>query len=201
MMFVKEFHAAVYPFYLWVTVEPTFEEFSQKFQRMDWNLKDTHEFTKEEFEGDNYCRGVTHIVKERNTGVFGACIRVTKPDAVCADFCAHEGSHVCDFMCDVFDIGGFTYDLGEPRAYITGWVANCIEVVVNAWNEDREGASDKPLSVWHDVLQELPELETPVLVRDCFNEYHVGKLTDNGWSVETWLAVGEPDVMYWQEIY
>lgn len=198
MMFIKGFNATIYPFFLWVAVEPTFEDFSERFQRLDWNLKNAHEFTKEDFEGDNYLRGVTHIVKERETGVFGACIRVTKPDAVCADFCAHEGSHVCDFICDVFDIGGFTYDLGEPRAYITGWVANCIEEAVGVWKEGR--ATDKPHSVWHDAIQDLPELETPVLVQDCFNEYHVGKLTNKGWSVETWMAVGEPDVLYWQEI-
>lgn len=200
MMFIKGFHATIYPFFLWVAVEPTFEEFSKRFQRLDWNMKDAHEFTKEDFEGDDYQRGVTHIVKERETGVFGACIRVVKPNAVCADFCAHEGSHVCDFMCDVFDICGFTYDLGEPRAYITGWVADCIEKTVGVWKECQ--ASDKHRSIWHEVQKgDFPEIGKRVLVQDCFGEYHVGELTNKGWSVETWVEVGEPDVMYWQEIY
>lgn len=48
-----------------------------------------------------------------------------------AGFLAHESSHICDFMCDTFGIGGFTYELGEPRAYICGWVANCIEDAIN----------------------------------------------------------------------
>lgn len=198
MMFIKGFHATIYPFFLWVAVEPTFEDFSKRFQRLDWNMKDAHEFTKEEFEGSNYLRGKTHIVKERETGVFGACIRVTNPNAVCADFCAHEGSHVCDFMCDVFDISGFTYDLGEPRAYITGWVANCIETTVGTWNECQDC---KPRSIWHEVQKgDLPEIDKPVLVQDCLGEYHVGELKEEGWLVDTWMEVGEPEVLYWQEI-
>lgn len=122
-----EFYANIYPFWLWVSVKPSFDEFSRRFVNLDWNMRDTHEFNKETYETDQFTVGVTSIVKERETNRWGAVVRLTNPNSLLAGFLAHESSHICDFMCDSFDIGGFTYELGEPRAYICGWVADCIE--------------------------------------------------------------------------
>ena len=123
----EEFYANIYPFWLWVAVNPSFEEFSNRFVNLDWNMHDTHEFDKETYERNRFVTGVTSIVKEREGDRWGAVVRLTNQKHLSAGFLAHEASHICDFMCNTFEIGGFTYELGEPRAYICGWVADCIE--------------------------------------------------------------------------
>lgn len=75
--------------------------------------------------------------------------------------------------------------------------------IVMAGEAYQRGAEDEHrlLTEWHSALKELPDLNKPVLVRDEFDEYHIGTLTEKGWNVETWLFIEQGIVVEWRELW
>lgn len=53
---------------------------------------------------------------------------------------AHEATHVTDYLCERLGLEGYSFNEGEPRAYFTEWVANCIDKV-RKWKEVKYGTT------------------------------------------------------------
>lgn len=127
---IHEFYPVVYPFRLWVIKKPTNSDVKDNF----WGITaryDTYEIDDEmlDRQHENANAWVLPVAKKENKR-FGALVCLEKPREMTVGKIAHEASHVVDWVCEHIDLKGFSYVDGEARAYLTGWVADCINDVL-----------------------------------------------------------------------
>ena len=122
---IHEFSPTIYPFKLWVSVNPSFEDVKDKF----WLLNNDNE--RIDFDAEKSWNSTTTVascypVSDKESGWIGIFCRVFRKDRLSVGVAAHEASHITDFISDSFGLSGFNFDDGEARAYLVEWAANCI---------------------------------------------------------------------------
>ena len=121
---IHEFDPVIYPFRLWVGKFLSEEYLCEKFYGLTEDMERVD--LKEMHKSDRFCTASTIIVADKNTGWGGAVVAIHKPSAMDIKTIAHEASHVADFVCEYFGISMDSFDGGEAKAYLVGWVADCI---------------------------------------------------------------------------
>lgn len=124
---IHEFDPVIYPFKLWVAVNPDKNDVKAKFYGLTPETSRI-EIDDEELEVD-FSVATTYPVSEKESGWNGLLVIIHKPKQVGVGVISHEATHVVDWVCDTFGLSGFSFDDGEARAYLAQWVANCIEEV------------------------------------------------------------------------
>ena len=122
---IHEFSPTIFPFRLWVGMNPSFEEVREKF----WLLNNENERT--DFDAEKSWDSTTTVatcypVSDKESGLIGIFCGVFRKDRLSVGVAAHEASHITDFISDLFGLSGFNFDDGEARAYLVEWAANCI---------------------------------------------------------------------------
>ena len=122
---IHEFSPTIYPFRLWVSVNPSFEDVKDKF----WLLNNDNE--RIDFDAKKSWNSTTTIascypVSDKESGRIGIFCGVFRKDRLSVGVAAHEASHITDFISDSFGLNSFNFDDGEARAYLVEWAANCI---------------------------------------------------------------------------
>lgn len=120
------FNPVIYPFKLWVAVEPNPQDIIGKFYGVsDGNTDELVAFSESEFHKDSHTDATTYQV--RCDGKAGALVIIWFKKRFDVNGISHEASHVTDLMCEYLGVGGFTFIDGEARAYFNGWVAECLD--------------------------------------------------------------------------
>lgn len=130
---IHEFDPQIYPCRLWVGKQSPFEEVEEKF----WALTTMNERTPivdSMYVPDHFSVVTTYPVVSKEDGWCGLLVVIHKPKLFTVGKIAHEATHVTDFIFEKFEMGGYAFMEGEPRAYFTEWVANCIDKV-RKWKE------------------------------------------------------------------
>ena len=125
---IREFSPVVYPFRLWVGVNPSYEEVENKFYALN-TVMERIPMTPDIYHTDTFIVARNIVVCSKNDGWIGIFIPIYKPRLMSVGKIAHEASHCTDFMCEKFGVGGHDFEGGEARAYFTEWVADCINQV------------------------------------------------------------------------
>lgn len=127
---IHEFNPVIYPFYLWVIKKPTNNDVKDNF----WGITSSYETY--EIEDDMLDR--QHVksnawvlpVAKKESKRIGALVCLEKVRQMTIGKIAHEATHVVDWVCEHLDLKGFSYADGEARAYLTGWVSDCVNNVL-----------------------------------------------------------------------
>lgn len=125
---IHEFNPVIYPFRLWVGINPSFGSVSERFYTLTPSMERI-DFTRDIYHGSRFAIASTFPVCDKVGGWIGTFIPIYRPSMLTVGTIAHEASHCTDFMCDQFGVAGFNFNDGEARAYFTEWVANCINKV------------------------------------------------------------------------
>jgi hypothetical protein len=127
---IHEFYPVVYPFRLWVIKKPTNSDVKDNF----WGITaryDTYEIDDEMLDRQHGNANAWVLpVAQKESKRFGALVCLENTREMTVGKIAHEASHVVDWVCEHVDLKGFSYAEGEARAYLTGWVADCINNVL-----------------------------------------------------------------------
>lgn len=127
---IHEFDPVIYPFRLWVAINPTLEEIRNKFYALN-NDMELVDITEQVFKYDRFSVSTCYPVTDKESKWIGILCGIYKPKNMTTGVIAHEASHITDFLCERLGIQGFDFDGGEARAYIVQWAADCIEKVKN----------------------------------------------------------------------
>lgn len=122
---IHGFSPTIYPFKLWVSVNPSSEDVKDKF----WLLNNGNErigFDAEKSWNSTTTVASCYPVSDKESGWTGIFCGVFRKDRLSVGVAAHEASHITDFISDSFGLSGFNFDDGEARAYLVERAANCI---------------------------------------------------------------------------
>lgn len=122
---IHEFSPTIYPFRLWVSVNPSFEDVKDKFWLLN-NKNERIDFDAEESWNSTTTVASCYPVSDKESGWIGIFCGIFRRDRLSVGTAAHEASHITDFISDSFGLNGFNFDDGEARAYLIEWAANCI---------------------------------------------------------------------------
>lgn len=110
----------IYPRKVWVMVQPTLEEINRYFHTRDG---------KDIYLSDTAVATVIPLYMKSNK-CMGELIRISFPDKIRVGDIAHEALHAAIDIC--YDVGIDTsYNDQEPVAYLTGYIANFVNEVLN----------------------------------------------------------------------
>ena len=116
---IYTFDPVIYPVKLFVSNMGNPDTLNKEFRR----VVDTDGNWDEIYEEDLSGLATTMPVAQRGTRHLGLLVNLAKRPNV--NTMAHEASHVAGFVCDHLGLHNSDY-AGEARAYLTGWVAECI---------------------------------------------------------------------------
>lgn len=120
----------VYPFRLWVIKKPTNSDVKDNFWGITYEY-DTYDIDDEILDRQHKKANAWVLPVSKKEGKrFGALVCLENTREMTVGKIAHEASHVVDWVCEHIDLKGFSYAEGEARAYLTGWVADCINDVL-----------------------------------------------------------------------
>ena len=122
---IREFNPEIYPTRLWVSVNPSFDDVNSIF----YGLTDKMEridISQEQFSKDSFTIATTIPVSSIESGWIGMLVSIWKPKQLDIKTICHESSHCADFICENFGISNGSFEHGEARAYLQGWIADCI---------------------------------------------------------------------------
>lgn len=126
---IVEFDPQIYPYNLWVGKNLDYETVSKRFYALCegdvlseispqmWNFNITNKNVS------------VYPVVDKNTMCIGVLVRIHRVSSLKASTITHEASHITDFFAERMGFTDFSYNGGEPRAYLAGWVADCIDKV------------------------------------------------------------------------
>jgi len=124
---IHKFNPQIYPFRLWVSINPTFEEFDDSFHGLSLEM-DRVEVPKSDF--DNHDRLVTArtaaVASKDSEGWIGLLVSIYHPKRMSVGVACHEASHCADFITERFGITSGGFEDGEAHAYLIGWITDCI---------------------------------------------------------------------------
>lgn len=123
---IVEFNPQIYPFRLWVAVNPKHEEVSSKFYGLTGQME---RMEMPEFKNSLTNIATTTLVSDKKDGWMGCLVLIWKPKMLKVNQICHEASHCTDFVCEQFGISSRDFDNGEAYAYLIGWIAECINSV------------------------------------------------------------------------
>lgn len=122
---IHEFDPVIYPCKLFVVLNPTIEDLSGKF----YSLTDEMErlkFDNDTIGRDRFIVASTFPVADKKTGWIGSLVCIYKNNKLDVRTICHESVHCADFFAENFGIPTGEFNNGEPYAYLTGWIADCI---------------------------------------------------------------------------
>jgi len=126
---VYEFDPVIYPMRLWIAVKLPFEEAAEAFYGYDTNYSTAVDLQEKEYNSHWTAIATCTPVGHKENGWKGILCNIMRPKDFTVGVVAHESTHVCDFMCEQFGVGGYDFEKGEARAYFTQWVASCMDKV------------------------------------------------------------------------
>lgn len=127
---IHEFYPAVYPFRLWVIKKPTNGDIKDNFWGITASYA-TYDIDDEMLDRQHEKANAWVLpVAKKESKRFGALVCLENTREMTVGKIAHEATHVVDWVCEHIDLKGFSYAEGEARAYLTGWVADCVNDVL-----------------------------------------------------------------------
>lgn len=122
---IHQFDPVIYPCRIFVAVKPSFEDVTEVFYGLN-KENDRYDISHEQFDRDRFTIATVFIVSHKKNGWIGLFVSVWKPGSLDVKTICHESSHCADYICEKFGISNGSYDEGEARAYLQGWIADCI---------------------------------------------------------------------------
>ena len=126
---IYEFDPVIYPFRLYVAVMPTFDECDSRFYFLDYDDEVVDDAEKE-FTRSSSSIATTFVVSNREDGWKGCLVAIWKRSQCGAGVCAHEATHVYDYVDNSLGLNCNTFASGEPKAYLVQWITNQIYSVL-----------------------------------------------------------------------
>lgn len=126
---IYEFNPVIYPFRLYVAVNPTFEEVEETFYAYDVETNERSNMLKDDFYNDYGTIATCYPIVHKKDAWISILVRIRLKGQMDAGTIAHEASHICDFVCQRYGIYRNGFNEGEATGYLTGWIANCINSV------------------------------------------------------------------------
>lgn len=127
---IYEFNPVVYPFRLWVIKKNTNSDVKDNF----WGITSGYETydIEDEMLDQQHKKANAWVlpVSKKESKRIGVLVCLEKTREMTVGKVAHEATHVVDWVCEHLDLRGFSYAEGEARAYLTGWVTDCINNVL-----------------------------------------------------------------------
>lgn len=122
---IHEFDPQIYPFKLWVSVNPDFKALDRKFYFLS-KERDVVDVREEDL-FDNYSSAKTLVVAHKVEQTSGILIIITMPKKLDVATICHEACHFADFIAETVGFPQRSFDNGEAYAYLAGWCADCID--------------------------------------------------------------------------
>jgi hypothetical protein len=116
---IHQFDPVIYPVKLWVTITREYNSLAERFEQGYNNDRLNVEFLENK-------EAVTYHVREKSSKLRGVLIVYNGLNYCSVRTIAHEASHACDFIWEYI---GETRKGDEAKAYLMGWIAECIEKV------------------------------------------------------------------------
>lgn len=135
---IHEFDPQIYPCRLWVGKQPPFEEAEEKFEALTTDYERTP-IEEAEYIRNRFIVATCYPVVEKTEGWLGVLVVIHLPKQMGVGKIAHEATHVTDYLWERLGMKGYSFNEGEPRAYFTEWVANCIDFV-RKYKEEKNGS-------------------------------------------------------------
>lgn len=123
---IHEYDSVIYPLHLWVAINPTFKELSNKFLAITEN-GEVLEFIEDNIPDSTQTIATTFKVVNKKSGIGGPFVLIFQPKRINVKYIAHEATHATDFFAEALGISSGSFEHGEAYAYLVGWVADCIE--------------------------------------------------------------------------
>ncbi len=139
---IHEFNPIIYPCRIWVAINPSYESISEKFYAVTTEME-RMDIEPRQFEADYFSIASTCPVTIKQGGWIGLLVCIWKPKSLNVDTICHESVHCSDFICEQFGITNGSFDNGEAYAYLTGWIAGCIESVKKGTVSHRSPLNEK----------------------------------------------------------
>ena len=125
---IHEFDPVIYPFRIWVSINPSLEEVSEKFYGLTDEMERV-DIDEKWLDEDRFKIATTSPVSIKKDGWCGLLVCIHKPKVMNTGVIAHESVHCADFVCEQFGITTGSFENGEAYAYLVQWIAGCIEKV------------------------------------------------------------------------
>lgn len=125
---IHQFDPVIYPCRIWIGINPSFNDVKDNFWALTDNMQKM-EFTDKDYSPNRFIIATNYPVVSKNEGWIGIFISIFKKNMLEVKTITHESSHAADFFCEQFGISNGSFEHGEARAYLQGWIADCINQV------------------------------------------------------------------------
>lgn len=126
---IYEFDPVIYPTRLYVAINPPFEKVDKMFYMLDEDDKVVDE-AKKEYNSHFSAIATTFIVANKKDNWKGCLVVIWRRKECGAGICAHEATHIYDWLDKEMGLDCQEWDNDEPKAYMVQWIANCIDKVL-----------------------------------------------------------------------
>ena len=126
---IYEFDPVIYPTRIWVSILPDFKDIDKDFYFLD-DDGEVVDNAKEEFDSHYNAVATTFIVAHKKDGWKGCLVVVWRKRDCGTGICAHEATHVYDWLDNELGLHCQEFSNDEPKAYFVQWVANNIDKVL-----------------------------------------------------------------------
>ena len=126
---IHEFDPVIYPTRLYVAIDPPFEDVEDMF----YMLNDDGEVVDEarrEFDNHYSAIATTFMVANKKDNWKGCLVVIWRRKECSFGVCAHEATHVYDWIDKELGLACQEWGNDEPKAYLVQWIANCIGQVL-----------------------------------------------------------------------
>lgn len=121
-----EYDPIIYPFKLWVAINPEYSQVVKRFLIIDSN-GNIDDFCEKDLTNPNKSKAARTFVVCDKVDQMGVFMCIFSKREMTAKYMTHESAHCADFFAEQLGLGtGKFYD-GEAYAYLIGWIADCIE--------------------------------------------------------------------------
>lgn len=125
---IHEFDPVIYPLRVWVTIKPSPKDVINKFYGLDMEGLVT-DLSEDDIAPKDGRIAQANTVVHKSDNQKGVIVIIHRPSYMRTRTICHEACHCADFFCDELGITSRSFEDGEAYAYLTGWIAGCIEKV------------------------------------------------------------------------
>lgn len=126
---IYEFDPVIYPTRLYVAINPPFEKVDKMFYMLN-NDGEVVDEAKKEYNSHFSAIATTFIVANKKDNWKGCLVVIWRRKECGAGICAHEATHIYDWLDKEMGLDCQEWDNDEPKAYMVQWIANCIDKVL-----------------------------------------------------------------------